>query len=127
MGLGPRDQVAEELLERPHYAHTGFFTHVQLSEDEMQLVAAALVQAMLPNTGPTTLIVPMGGFSHQDTMGGAIENPKLREVFLDTIRRLLPEHIALEVLDVHISDPSVTSAIIAALEPALEQRKVSNV
>ena len=127
MGLGQRDQLAKELLERPHYAHSGFFTHVQLSKHEMRLVATELIKAMLPNTGPTTMIVPMGGFSHQDKPGGVIENPKLREVFLETTRPLLPKNITLEVLDVHISDPKVTSAIVAALEPALAQKKVSHV
>jgi uncharacterized protein (UPF0261 family) len=127
MGLGQRDQVSKDLLKRPHYAHTGFFTHIQLSESEMRRVTTELIKALLPNSGPTTLIVPMGGFSHQDGPGGAIESLKLREVFLDTARALLPNTITLEVLDDHISSPNVTSSIVAALDPVLAQRKVSHV
>lgn len=119
IGLGEKSVVDPNLLKRPHYVHTGYFTHIQLSEAEMWSVANELCKVLGRNSGPTTLIVPMGGFSHQDRPGGAIESLALREIFLETVRSRMPDHINIEVLDAHISDPSVTSSILKALDPIL--------
>ena len=65
---------------------------------------------------PAALIVPMGGFSHQDCPGGAIEDPALRAVFLETARAQLAAHTRLNVIDAHIFAPEVTRAIATTLD-----------
>ncbi|MEM1373283.1 MAG: Tm-1-like ATP-binding domain-containing protein [Pseudomonadota bacterium] len=115
VGLGQKKLMPQRYLERPHYEHSGMFTHAKLSPGEMFEVATALAKALSALTGPQTLIVPMGGFSHQDRPGGAIEDLELRQVFLTAVKGALSDHVTLKVLDTHLFDPAVTDAITAAL------------
>ena len=115
IGLGEKKLVAPGYLARPHYEHSGFFTHVKLTPDEMALVAGILADSLNAVEGPAALIVPMGGFSHQDCPGGAIEDRGLREVFLETARGRLAPRVGLDVIDAHVSAPETTKAILSTL------------
>ncbi|MCY3880120.1 MAG: Tm-1-like ATP-binding domain-containing protein [Rhodobacteraceae bacterium] len=116
IGLGEESLLPERYLDRPHYAHSGFFTHVKLVEEEMLVIADALADSLNTNSGPAALIVPMGGFSHQDRAGGLIEDPALRQVFLKRVRDSLDREIGVNVLEAHISEPETTQAIIDTFE-----------
>lgn len=119
IGLGELALVPPAYLERPHYQHTGFFTHVQLTEDEMALVAGQLADSLNGSNAPVSLLVPMGGFSHQDAPDGAIESPQLRHVFLDVMRQRLSSSVTVHAFDHHINDPETVQAIMDALRPHL--------
>ncbi|MEL6702263.1 MAG: Tm-1-like ATP-binding domain-containing protein, partial [Pseudomonadota bacterium] len=115
IGLGELSLIPDHYLARPHYTHSGLFTHVKLTKDEMAAMARALAATLNAATGPRTLIIPMGGFSHQDRPGGAIEDPDLRATFRDTMRARLNADVRIVELDTHITDPAVTGAILDAL------------
>ncbi len=119
VGLGELALIPDHFRQRPHYQHSGYFTHVQLTADEMELVALKLTEALNPSTALVTVIVPMGGFSHQDCPGGAIEAPDLRQVFWDTMKSQLASHIELKRLDSHIGDRETVDAIIETVRPHL--------
>ncbi|MEM1432259.1 MAG: Tm-1-like ATP-binding domain-containing protein [Pseudomonadota bacterium] len=116
IGFGEASLLPEVYRARPHYAHSGFFTHVKLAPDEMARVADALVTSLNALTGPVALIVPMGGFSHQDAPGGAIEDRELREIFLDRARDGLRPGIPVLSVEAHITSPNVTDAILEACD-----------
>lgn len=116
IGLGEKSLLPEGYLARPHYAHSSYFTHVKLTPEEMAQVAKTLAQSLNVLTGPAALIVPMGGFSHQDRSGGAIEDPALRRVFLDQVSADLSPDVALETVDAHICAPETTRKILETLD-----------
>ena len=103
LGLGAKSTLPSAYLERPHYQHSGYFTHAKVTPDEMATVAEILVGALNDAQGPRALIVPMGGFSHQDRPGGAIEDPELRAIFFEVAREGLDAQVTLDVIDAHIS------------------------
>lgn len=115
LGLGEAAQVRRRYLQRPHYAHTSLFTHVKLNVEEMAQIAQSLAASLNACTGPCRLIVPMGGFSHQDRPGGAIEDPELRAVFLENVRAHLSGDVRLDVMEEHLFDAAVTDRIVASL------------
>ncbi|MEL7299145.1 MAG: Tm-1-like ATP-binding domain-containing protein [Pseudomonadota bacterium] len=115
VGLGEKRLVPPRYLERPHYEHSGMFTHAQLTHGEMYEVATALAKSLSALSAPQTLIVPMGGFSHHDRPGGAIEDAELRETFLSAVKAKLSPQVTLKVMKEHIFAPAVTDAICAAL------------
>ena len=122
IGLGEAKTVPPSYLQRPHYAHSGYFTHIKLSQDEMAQITAKLIGFLNAATGPRTLIVPMGGFSHQDCPDGAIADPDLRQIFLDVARDALKDEVALHVLPDHISATAVTTKILTLLETLTEDQ-----
>ena len=86
----------------------------------MQKVSDILIDHLNMHRAPCALIVPMGGFSHQDCVGGAIEDVSLRQVFLEQVRKRLDSSISLLVLEDHIAAPEGTAAIIATLDSYTE-------
>ena len=51
IGLGEESLLPERYLDRPRYAHSSFFTHVKLLEEEMLVVADALAESLNAATG----------------------------------------------------------------------------
>ncbi len=125
IGLGEKSLVPPDYLKRPHYAHSGFFTHFKLTEDEMRVVTDRLVDSLNALKGPRHLIVPMGGFSHQDAPGGAIEDPNLRGVFLERVQKTLKPDVSLTVMDAHIGHESVTSEIMNVLQSLQDKSRIA--
>jgi len=114
LGLDARETVSAAHLSRPHYTHTGAFTHVVLTEAEMAAQAAALAAALNAATGPTHVLIPMGGFSHEDLPGGAIEAPRLRIIAADTLEAAA-RTFTVERLPHHINAPETARVAVAAL------------
>ena len=115
VGLGQKELVPTRYLERPHYEHSSLFTHVKLTEDEMALVCEKLAQSLNAITGPCAVILPMGGFSHQDAPGGAIEDLGLREVCAEVLESKLTHTIPVTRIDAHLFAPEVTGTITSTL------------
>jgi uncharacterized protein (UPF0261 family) len=116
VGLGEKSLLSDRYLKRPHYAHSRFFTHVKMSAEEMDRVTTLLAESLNALTGPCAVIVPMGGFSHHDRPGGAIEDPALRAVCRDSFQRHLDPQVQLEIVDAHLFDPQVTQHILKTLD-----------
>jgi uncharacterized protein (UPF0261 family) len=119
IGLGAPETVPAIYRSRAHYAHSGFFTHVKVTESEMGALARLLAEGLNRSTAPATVIVPMGGFSHQDTPGGAIEDESLRHAFLSAFRAVAMPAIRIVPIDAHINQPETTATVLAALKPFL--------
>ncbi len=115
IGLGQKALVQSRFLERPHYEHSGLFTHVKLTLDEMVEISSILANHLNQLERAPHMIVPMGGFSHQDCPGGPIEDADLRAACLETLRAQLRPGIPLTELEGHISAPTVTDTILEAL------------
>ncbi len=115
IGLGQKSLVQDHYLERPHYAHSTLFTHIKVTSDEMALISARLADALNEDSGPSAVVVPMGGFSHQDRPGGAIEDPILRQVCADTLDAELNSNIPVIRVDAHLFSTEVTETITTTL------------
>ena len=115
IGLGQKSLVQEHYLERPHYEHSALFTHVKLTHDEMALVSSKLAEALNQITGPAAVIVPMGGFSHHDRPGGAIEDSVLRQVCAEVLEAELNSNVPVIRVDAHLFASEVTDTITTTL------------
>lgn len=115
IGLGQKNLMPEHFLERPHYEHSSLFTHVKLTPEEMELVSTKLAEELNALSGPCAVIIPMGGFSHHDIEGGAIEDPELRAVCRETLTAKLNSNISVMTLDAHLFAPEVTGTILTTL------------
>ena len=120
IGLGTVDTISHDLLARPHYRHSGHFTHIKLTEAEMADQADALAEALNQATAPTRVLIPMGGFSHQDRPAGAIEDPSLREIAADHLKAAARAY-CVTCLDAHINAPETAQAAVHALTEVMEE------
>lgn len=121
IGLGQRSLVPDHYLDRPHHEHSGLFTHVKITTDEMVKVSSILADHLNALSGPCSVILPMGG-AHQDCDGGPIEDPDLRQACRETLMARLNENITIRTLDAHISAPVVTQEILTSLTALSSQK-----
>ncbi len=118
LGLGELSTVPQSYRDRPHYQHSGFFTHVKLTSEEMTQAAETLAAHLNVATGPIHVIVPMGGFSHRDCPGGEIEDTALRQTCLDVLTARAG-HYTVETIPSHINAPETAARVIETLKPHL--------
>ncbi|MEM1273730.1 MAG: Tm-1-like ATP-binding domain-containing protein [Pseudomonadota bacterium] len=123
IGLGAIDTVPQAYLSRPHYRHSGYFTHVKLTEAEMSDQAAALAALLNARDTPADVLIPMGGFSHEDRPGGAIEDPVLREIAADILEGHARRY-RVERLDAHINSQLTAARAAALLAEAIGPRSM---
>jgi uncharacterized protein (UPF0261 family) len=74
----------------------------------------ALAAALNAATAPTLVLLPMGGFSHEDRPGGAIEAPRLRETTASVLEAEA-RSFSTERLSQHINAPETATAAVRAL------------
>lgn len=120
LGLDAIDTLTPEQRTRPHYRHSGMFTHAKLTHDEMAAQAAALAAELNQSTAPCHVIIPMGGFSHEDRPGGAIEDPTLREIAAKGLEDAARAYTVSRIPD-HINTDQTAVAAVSALHAALIQ------
>jgi uncharacterized protein (UPF0261 family) len=83
--------------------------------------AEALANRLNQGTKPSEVLIPMGGFSHEDRPGGAIEDPQLREIAADILERDARAY-RVRRLDHHINAPEVAREAVAALQAIMSKR-----
>ena len=116
LGLGTLATLTNDHRMRAHYAHSSFFTHVKVSVDEMTESCETLSRYLNAARAPVMVIVPMGGFSHQDQLGGEIEDLELRHVCLDVLRANA-DHYTIESIPYHINAPETAAHILRSIKP----------
>lgn len=121
LGLGEIGTLSEAHRARPHYRHSSQFTHVKLTSDEMEAQTKALAEALNEATAPCHVLIPMGGFSHEDRPGGAIEDPVLREITASTLEAAA-RAFTVTRLPHHINTRQTAAAAVQALQTAMTQR-----
>lgn len=124
IGCGELITLNEEHLSRPHYRHTLQFTHVKLTQDEMENQAEHWAKALNQSTAPCHVIIPMGGFSHEDCDGGAIEDASLRTITADILERDAKAFTVIRMPD-HINSPTVAAAATAALHDMMPSKETT--
>ena len=121
IGLGAIDSVPDAYRARPHYRHSSHFTHVKLTEGEMASQANALADLLNARSFPAQVLIPMGGFSHEDRPGGAIEDPSLREIAADTLGRRARTY-RVERIAAHINSAETANRAVDLLTEAMAAR-----
>ena len=118
LGLGPLDTLPPQYRSRPHYRHSGYFTHVKLTEAEMTQAAEALSRDLNSASAPVHVVVPMGGFSHRDCPGGEIEDPALRQACLEVLSARAGNY-TIDSTPHHINARETAAKVIESLQPLL--------
>ena len=121
--VSQQDTLPAAYADRAHYSHSGYFTHVKATPDEMRLVTNHLAEALNAMSGPCAVILPLGGFSHHDRPGGAIEDRDLRHVCLEAFKKTLGPKVPLIAIDAHIADPEITEATLTLLDDLTKDTK----
>jgi len=100
----------------PTHAHNRLITSVVLREADCLMVADAHLERLARATGPTALLLPMGGCGEWDRPGAELHNPDGLAAFLGRLLSDCPGNVELHQLNAHINDDAFAEAALAVLD-----------
>ena len=108
----------------PTHAHNRLITSVVLREADCLMVADAHLERLATASGPTALLVPVGGFGEWDRPGADLHNPQGLAAFVGRLLDECPANVQLHRLDAHINDDAFADAALAVLDGWIEDGTV---
>ena len=117
-------ELAEKWDGYPTHAHNRLITSVVLREADCLMVADAHLERLATASGPTALLVPVGGFGEWDRPGADLHNPQGLAAFVGRLLDECPANVQLHRLDAHINDDAFADAALAVLDGWIEDGTV---
>ena len=116
--------LSEKWHGYPTHAHNRLITSVVLREADCLMVADAHLERLATASGPTALLVPVGGFGEWDRPGADLHNPQGLAAFVGRLLNECPANVQLHRLDAHINDDAFADAALAVLDGWIEDGTV---
>ena len=112
---GPPAEAEREFPDRVMFGHSPVLTLVRLRTEEMAELGAIFAEKANLAAGPTTVLVPKGGFSVTDVEGGPFWDPEADGAFIEALVSRLEDRVGVRIIDAHINDPSFADAAVDEL------------
>ncbi len=108
--------VPEPLADLPSHAHNRLLTSVVLDTDRRRATARCHCEKLAQATGPTALILPLGGCGEWDRPGGELHDAAGLAAFMDQMRACVPDSAKVHPIAAHINDPAFADAALAIFD-----------
>jgi uncharacterized protein (UPF0261 family) len=114
INFGPRDTVPAHLdvPERTIVVHNPSVCAVRTNAAESAELGRILATKVNAATGPTAVLLPLGGLSKYEAPGGPYVDPVADAALFDAIRATLRPGIELREVDANVNDPAFADAAV---------------
>ena len=119
VNFGPRETVPAAFAGRTFYVHNPVVTLMRTTAAECARLGEIIAGKLNQATGPTTVLLPLGGVSAIDRPGQPFHDPEADRALFGALRRHLRPGIVVREVDAHINDPVFADAIADTLLAAL--------
>ncbi|MBE0558811.1 MAG: Tm-1-like ATP-binding domain-containing protein, partial [Proteobacteria bacterium] len=119
--FGPPESIPIRLRKRKTYMHNPYNANVKVSRSEMAEVGRVMAGRLNTASGPTTVMVPLKGWSVYGAPGGVLHDGTGNRILLTALREHLKKGIQLTEIDAHINDPAFTDACVDQLVSYMEK------
>lgn len=119
VNFGPRDTVPAAFAGRRLHVHNPNVTLMRTTPAENARLGEIIASKLNRATGPTTVLLPLGGVSAIDRPGQPFHDPEADRALFEALRRHLQPHVTVRELDANINDPAFADAIADTLLAAL--------
>jgi uncharacterized protein (UPF0261 family) len=113
--FGAEDTIPARLRDRPVHHHNAHNTNVRAAAEELDRLGALFAERANAATGPTTVLVPLQGWSEIGAPGGVLHDPAANAAFVVRLRADLAPQVEYRELDLPINDPRFAVAAADAL------------
>lgn len=113
--FGPPETVPARFRDRVLHAHNAAVTLMRTSEAESAELGRRIAAKLNRATGPTSVLVPLRGFSRIATEGGPFHDPAADAALVRELRAGLRAGIDVVELDTDINDPAFGLAMAERL------------
>lgn len=103
------ESVPERFCNRVFYRHNANVTLMRTTAEENARIGADIGRKLAAATGPTALVLPLGGVSAIDRTGQPFDDPAARHSLFQALRQSAG-HVETLELDCHINDPEFAAA-----------------
>jgi uncharacterized protein (UPF0261 family) len=111
VNFGVPETVPTKFAGRVFYRHGPATTLMRTSTEEMAILGKLVAQKLNRSGGPTTVIIPQGGFSAYDRPGGPFYDPGADRTFVEELLAHISNAIPVVLRDEHINDPAFAQAL----------------
>lgn len=112
VNFGAMDTVPERFRGRNLYRHNATVTLMRTTPDECVTIGRHIAAQLNAATGPTAVVLPLGGVSALDAPGQPFHDPQADAALFDTLRATLHPAITLVQADAHINDPAFAGTLV---------------
>ncbi|MGC8659403.1 MAG: Tm-1-like ATP-binding domain-containing protein [Desulfomonilaceae bacterium] len=92
-----------------------FRSGVRTSSEDMVRLAGIISEKLNISTGPTKVVVPMGGFSEADAIGEPLRDVIADQLFVSELKSRLDPRIEVIEVQSHINDPDFAEVVVKTL------------
>lgn len=117
---GPLKDAEKQFPGRIYHVHNETITTIRSRPGEVETVAGILTEMCNASRGPRAVMVPLGGFSAFDRVGGPFYDPEATQLFVETMKRNLNPRTPLYLLPYHINALEFAEAVVGVLEHLIQ-------
>lgn len=120
VNFGPTDTVPDKFRDRTLYVHNSSVTLMRTTADETAQLGKELAAKAAAASGPSAVVLPLGGISAIAIPGGPFADPAADTALFDAIRLgLAASTVDLVEIDADINNPQFADAAVAWLHSAI--------
>ena len=114
INVGPRATIPAryDVPERRIVVHNPSITAIRANADEAATAGRALATKLNGATGPTAVLLPLGGCSKYELPGGPFVDPAADEAMFEAIRTTLRPGIAVREVAANLNEPPFAEAAV---------------
>lgn len=121
VNFGPKDDVPTEFEDRHLHVHNPQVTLMRTTPDENAELGRILAEKLNDATGPTEVVLPLGGVSMLDVEGEDFHDPEADAALFDAIRETLDDDIELVEMEMDINDEEFALTLARHLDERLRE------
>jgi uncharacterized protein (UPF0261 family) len=116
VNFGPRESVPDEFAGRQFHVHNPQVTLMRTTPEENAELGEIIVEKLNGATGPTALVLPLGGVSEIDVPGEDFHDPEADEALFAALRDGLADHVELIEEETEINDEAFAETLVEILD-----------
>lgn len=105
-------EIPARFADRPYHMHNRLIASAALTAEERRESAREIAKRLGEAKAPVHFILPTQGIEEWDREGQPAHDPDALAAFMDEIRMVLREPIAMTEIDAHINDPEFAEATL---------------
>ena len=121
VNFGPKDDVPTEFEDRHLHVHNPQVTLMRTTPDENAELGRILAEKLNDATGPTEVVLPLGGVSMLDVEGEDFHDPEADAALFDAIRETLDDDIELVEMEMDINDEEFALTLARHLDELMRE------
>jgi uncharacterized protein (UPF0261 family) len=101
---------------QPQHVHNRLISSVTTTPEQRRATARAIASKLASATGPTCMILPLGGIEEWDRPGQPLHDAAGLRAFMDELRTQLIPNVERVEIDAHINDPAFTESVLRVFD-----------